>query len=83
MRKKLLKSQVELLRMKLDKVMQAKLVEKRARDEFQRTLDNIISELGVPKNERDRWGIDNKMQFIQEIKDPKKVSLKTVKKKEK
>ena len=61
--------------MKLEKVAQAKLAEKRTREEFQRTLDDITSELGVPKNEKGKWEIDNKMEFIQEIKEIKKVNL--------
>lgn len=58
MKKKLLESQKELLRIKFIRANQAQI-------EADKTIDNIAMELGIPKQELGQWKLDAKLEYFE------------------
>lgn len=70
-RRKLLKSHKILLQMKNGKVQEAISLAQIRQDEVQTTLNLVIIELGVPKNELDQWKLTEDSQAIEKMEPEK------------
>lgn len=68
---KLLKSQKILLQMKNEKVQEIIRLAQTRQDEVQTTLNLIITEHGVPKDELNQWRLSEDGQAIEKIETPK------------
>ena len=63
-KRQLLESQKELLRIKFARV-------KLAQAEIDRTVDRIMGELGIPKQELSQWRISSNLEYFERIEIPK------------
>lgn len=69
---KLLRSQKLLIQMKGEKIQEAIALTNARQDNFQQTLDMIVVEQGVPKEELDQWRLSEDGQAIEKIEDKDK-----------
>jgi len=71
-RLKLAESQNQLLLLRDRDILMAEAEVEKAKFEYQRSLNTIAKELGVKKEERGNWRLDEEVEYLQE-KVPEKV----------
>lgn len=80
MKIKLMTSQIELLNMKNDKQQQAFGMAKRAKDDFNNTLNLIAMENGVKREDCGKWKLTDDNLFLVSIEAKKTIFSKKKKK---
>lgn len=78
-RKKLLKSQKELLRMKNEKTLSLFQMLKKAQQDYQQTVNEIGLELGVDQKELQNWKLDKNGEYLDYVIPSKEVKRTTIK----
>ena len=63
---KLLESQKQLLLLRDRDILTAEAEVEKARFEFQRSLNTVAKELGVKKEERGNWKLDEETEYLEE-----------------